>query len=218
MGDDKVWAEGLVCFYAVFQYLEEAIDRLEHTLVGELDIEGMRRTKAFQEDIEFYFGKDWLEKSYIPRAEVVEYLEHLARLEKTDPILLTAYIYHLYVGLFSGGQILRKKRSLQAKMTLFSSANTESGKGEAVTDFGQIPIHKLKSQMMERMEYIADQLGEEDKWKLIEESKNVFRMNNKMIKTINTNSVIIRKCMNFSLVVIPVIVGVYFSWKLVNKT
>jgi len=54
MSDDAVWAEGLKCFYEIFKYLEEALDRLGHTLLGDLDIEGMRRTKAFEQDLEFY--------------------------------------------------------------------------------------------------------------------------------------------------------------------
>lgn len=35
-------------FYEIFRYLEDALDRYSHTLVGELDIPGMRRTEAFE--------------------------------------------------------------------------------------------------------------------------------------------------------------------------
>ena len=49
MGENGVWAEGLLVFYEVFRHLEEALDRLNHTLIGELDIPGMRRTKLFEE-------------------------------------------------------------------------------------------------------------------------------------------------------------------------
>lgn len=40
------------------------------------------------------------------------YLEHLQNLERENPKLLLAYVYHLYLGLLSGGQILAKKRSV----------------------------------------------------------------------------------------------------------
>lgn len=43
-----MWAEGLAVFYEVFQYLEGALDRHSHTLIGELDIPGMRRIEAFE--------------------------------------------------------------------------------------------------------------------------------------------------------------------------
>ncbi len=48
MSADGVWAEGLLVFYEVFQYLEGALDRYSHTLVGEVDIPGIRRKEAFE--------------------------------------------------------------------------------------------------------------------------------------------------------------------------
>lgn len=48
MSADRVWAEGLLVFYEVFQYLEGALDRYSHTLVGEVDIPGIRRKEAFE--------------------------------------------------------------------------------------------------------------------------------------------------------------------------
>lgn len=133
--DEKVWAEGLLCFYEIFKYLEGALDRYgwvklpavgqcchscninifqqkfyiisilffclcliyvsSHTLLGELDIKNMRRTKAFEEDLEFYYGKEWIENVYQPKSDVVQYLTYLSQLEEENPILLSAYIYHL---------------------------------------------------------------------------------------------------------------------------
>ena len=240
MSDDAVWAEGLKCFYEIFKFLEEALDRLGHTLLGELDVEGMRRTKAFEQDLEFYCiiqslnymflnyiinnflycidGKNYLENVYQPSSAVIAYVEYLTTLEAEDPHMLAAYIYHLYVGLFSGGQILRKKRSLEASLKFKKSTDTDStGKaGEAVTDFVDIHIFKLKKQMMEAMERVAAQLGEQDRWKLIEESKNVFRMNNKMIRTISTNKVVLRKFTNFVLVAVPTVLAIYFGSRMIT--
>ena len=208
-----MWAEGLLCFYEIFKFLEQALDRLNHTLISELDINGMRRTKAFEEDLHFYYGKEWLENVYQPSAAVTAYLDYLVCLEKENPYMLAAYIYHLFMGLFSGGQILRKKRALEASLK-FQTINPNSVQpGEAVTDFGDIQIFKLKKQMVDAMENIAEQLGEEDRWKLIEESKNVFRMNNKMIRTISTNRIVLRKFFNFGLVALPTLVVIYFGCK-----
>ena len=175
MSDNSIWAEGLLCFYEIFKFLEEALDRLNHTLLSELDIKGMRRTKAFEEDLHFYYGKEWFENNYQPSPAVTAYIDYLTCLERDNPYMLAAYIYHLFMGLFSGGQILRKKRSLEASLKFQSSVTTTNQPGESVTDFGDIPIFKLKKQMADAMEHIAEQLGEEDKWKLIEESKTVFR-------------------------------------------
>lgn len=218
MGEDSVWAEGLLCFYEIFKYLEQALDRFGHTLLGELDVEGMRRTQAFEEDLQHYYGKEWLETSYVPNAAVKHYLSYLGTLEQDNPLMLSAYVYHLYMGLFSGGQILRKKRELQARLTLESSEPAQSRKGEAVTDFGDIPIHRLKKQMAEKMELIAEQIGEDDRWKLIEESKNVFRLNNKVIRTINTNKVVVKKFAKFTLFAVPALVVLYFGARYLSNS
>jgi heme oxygenase len=49
---------------------------------------------------------------------VKSYLEHLKKIENENPLLLAAYIYHLYMGLLSGGQILAKKRGVKASLGL----------------------------------------------------------------------------------------------------
>lgn len=54
MSADRVWAEGLLVFYEVFQFLEGALDRYSHTLVGELDIRGIRRKEAFEKVRQFF--------------------------------------------------------------------------------------------------------------------------------------------------------------------
>ncbi|KAJ9600796.1 hypothetical protein L9F63_001008 [Diploptera punctata] len=108
LSDNDVWAEGLLVFYEIFRFLDEAMEHLKDTHVGQLCIDGMQRTEAFQKDLNYYLGADWT-KDYKPRESVAKYLIHLKNLEKSDPDLLMAYIYHLYMGLLSGGQILRKK-------------------------------------------------------------------------------------------------------------
>ena len=78
MTDDPVWAEGLLIHYEIFKVLEEIMDRRIHTLIGELDIKGMRRIKKiFEEDLQFYYGKEWLENEYQPNNEVTAFLEYL---------------------------------------------------------------------------------------------------------------------------------------------
>ena len=154
-----------------------------------------------------------MDNHYKPSDSVVEYLKYLEKLEQDDPHLISAYIYHLYVGLFSGGQILSRKRALEAKLKFRSTGDQ---KGEAVTKFGDIPIAKLKKQMMEAMESFAEQLGDEDREKLIEESKNVFRNNNRMIKSIKgTNQVVVKKLFGLLMFAIPTILAVYFGGRII---
>ena len=153
------------------------------------------------QDLEFYLGKDWRE-GYTPRESVVEYLKHLESLRETDPLLLLAYYYHLYMGLLSGGQILRRKRALLQKLKFNRKATYE---GLAVTEIKDVTVHFLKKTIINTMNEIADDLDEETRQKLIEESKMVFRLNDRMVQTIEgTGEVIFWKFVKFSAVALCV--------------
>jgi len=106
--------------------LETAAARLNNKAVSVMMLDSIHRTKAFEADLAFYLGTDWASK-YTPRKEVVSYLQHLMQLEEENPELLIAYIYHLYMGLLSGGQILRRKRTL-SKSLWFWCSKDEKGK------------------------------------------------------------------------------------------
>lgn len=199
MSDNGVWTEGLLIFYDVFAYLEGALDRLGSSLVGSLDIEGMRRREAFEADLTFYLGADWLE-THKPRPEVQRYLDHLHSLEEENPHLLMAYIYHLYMGMLSGGQILRKKRLLVGK--LFGGGESDDA-GNAVTHYGGYKIRQLKTQLAEAMNEAAQLLDDVTRTQLIEESREVFVRNNEIVGTVKgTNQVIARKLMYMAVVLL----------------
>lgn len=119
----------------------------------------------------------------------------LREIEDTDPTLLMAYIYHLYMGLLSGGIILRKKRLLMQKILPFNEIQTS---GSNITDFENSSIFELKRNMHDIMNKIAETLDEDTKNKLIEESKVVFALNNEIIKSVQgTGRVLLRKVLCF---------------------
>ena len=192
--DDTVWADGLLVFYEIFRYLEGAMDRLQNTKIGLFPLDKLKRTKAFEHDLDFYLGKGWM-KNYSPRDSVIKYLMRLREIEDTDPTLLMAYIYHLYMGLLSGGIILRKKRLLMQKILPFNEIQTS---GSNITDFENSSIFELKRNMHDTMNKIAETLDEDTKNKLIEESKVVFALNNEIIKSVQgTGRVLLRKVLCF---------------------
>ncbi|XP_054257536.1 heme oxygenase 1-like [Macrosteles quadrilineatus] len=208
MSDNSVWAEGLLVFYEIFRYLEEAMVRLKGTPVGEFKFEELMRTEAFQKDLEFYLGVNWA-KNYTPRESVVKYLIHLQTIEKETPILLMAYIYHLYMGLLSGGQILVKKRELGSKLNPFQKKSEKSADGNSVTNFGDHSISSLKKRIVDTTNSIALDLDEETKEKLLEESKMVFVLNNSMIRTIQGTSFVFLKKVLAILFFIFLIIALY---------
>jgi len=201
MSDDKVWAEGLLIFYEVFRFLEAIIAKHRGQLeyfdrMGTI-LDGFERTKAFEESLNFYYGKGFLDsKSYVIRPKVEEYLKHLRVLEEREPLRLLAYIYHLYMGLLSGGQILKKKREIKHKFATLGglignkirgNGKSSQRQGDAVTRF-ELPdgrtISDLKKEIAFTMNDIASDLSEDEKDSLISESILVFQYNNEIIRSV----------------------------------
>lgn len=184
MIDDRVWAEGLLVFYEVFRYLEECIDRLPNTNVGKFKNESLKLAKHFEADLEMYYGKDW--KTTQPTRDCVrEYIEHLETLFETDPDSLIPYIYHLYLGLLSGGRVLRKKQQLMA----FSRFSKQS----SVVDFDTKLVSELKKFIKDTTNEIGENLDQNAKQRLLDESVTVFRLNCDIIRSVDSAQHVVNK-------------------------
>lgn len=133
----------------------------------------------------------------------------LREVEDTDPSLLMAYIYHLYMGLLSGGIIIRHKRQLVQKISPFKNDNQD---GNNITDFGEYNIFELKNEMRSTMNRISETLDEDTKNKLIEESKIVYTLNNELIRSVRgAGSVILKKVSYFlGTIIFAILVFLYF--------
>lgn len=132
----------------------------------------------------------------------------LKKIEDTDPLLLMAYIYHLYMGLLSGGIILRKKRQLVKKLNPFHSKSDSVG--DNITDFGEYNIYELKKELRSRMNGIAETLDEDTKNKLLNESKTVYTLNNEIIKSVEGAGNIVLKKLGYFILLFIFVMIVYF--------
>jgi heme oxygenase len=239
MSDDKIWAEGLLIFYEIFRFLENSLQNLsssnEHFRKFKPVIMDIERTTAFESDLSFFYGKDFL-KSYTIRPSVADYLRHLQTLEQREPLRLLAYVYHLYMGLLSGGQILKKKREFGNKMKvkvsyLFgflgwgsATAATDGGRssesvtagvklGTAVTSFppdGR-SIADIKKEIAFTMNDIAADLSRDERNSLIDESMEVFRRNNEIVGSIQkTGMTALKNYAVFLVIFVTIGAAVYF--------
>lgn len=182
LSDNSVWADGILVFYEIFRYLEEAMERLRDKPLGQLRIEGMERTEAFEADLRYYLGENWT-ACYEPRECVTDYLNHLRKVEESDPDLLIAYVYHLYMGLLSGGQIFRKKRQLMKHLPVMAGGGRQI-RTDAVTDFGGRSIYQMKKDLVAALNSVASQLDEEKRKQLLDESRTVFELNNTLVRSV----------------------------------
>jgi len=182
MSDDSVWAEGLLVFYEVFKFLEDSLQNHSDSLIGDLLIPGMSRTNALESDLSHYLGENWKD-GYKVRQEVQAYLDHLQQIEQQNPYLLIPYIYHLYMGLFSGGQILRATRFMSMS-SIAGASNREEKPGNNVTSYGEVSIGSLKKQLRKAVNDLAEELDEETKQAILVESVKVFEYNNLIIGSV----------------------------------
>lgn len=190
-------------FYEIFRFLEQ------HVPAEQLPPE-FHRTEAFQSDLNFYLGNNWTDQ-YEIRGSVQMYLKHLEDVNHREPILLLPYVYHLYMGLLSGGQILQKKRSLGVCLNPLNTAST--GQGEAVTRF-DTTIAQLKSRMRTLFDDLAVNFDESTKILMIAESKMVFHLNNELVRSVRgVNCVNLRK---FG-IVLAVIIGIFLMLSLTSS-
>lgn len=232
MSDDKIWAEGLLIFYEIFKFLEAAMLRLSPKLDPfnrmQKVISGVERTQAFEQDLEFYYSPGYLQ-TYEIRPTVSEYLKHLRMLESREPIRLLAYVYHLYMGLLSGGQILKRKRELKNRLKrkvggvlawlgivdppAVPSSSAKPG-GDAVTTFldGR-SIADIKKEIVYVMNDIASDLSRDEKISVLEESLEVFKRNNEIISSIKrTTMAILKSYTTYLILIISVGAAVYLYW------
>jgi len=214
MSDDNVWAEGLLVFYEVFRFLEGAVQRTKDSLLGEYNlIAGLWRTEALERDLVHFLGNDWNGASYEIRPEVGKYLARLKVVEAENPYLLVAYIYHMYMGLLSGGQILQAKRKLG--VTSSGSKGDSAALGEAITHFEppSRTIAVLKKEIREATNRIGEELDEGTREAVIAEGVKVFELNNLVIRSVKgVDDIFYRKLM--WLVVILTVLALVFKFVL----
>jgi len=177
--DERVWSEGILTFTNVFLFLEEALTRNQDSLLGDLDVDGMRRTEAFYKDLKTFYGDKWEERLHGMREtpSVKNYIRHLEKVERENPYLLSAYIYHLFMGLLSGGQILSAKKRI--------SRQTKSSDGEEIFKVDKPhSVSSLKKKIREAMESMSEHLDEETKENILIEGVKVFELNNTLIHSV----------------------------------
>ncbi|XP_060840592.1 uncharacterized protein LOC132921530 isoform X2 [Rhopalosiphum padi] len=201
MTDSKVWVEGLRRFYVVYQYLEIAMKKEENYNLHKFgQINGLLRTQPFESSLRHYLGEKW--PSGITKA-MAEYSNYLLCLENENHVLLSPFIYHMYMGILSGGQILMAKQRMA-----FSD-----GKGSEAFYF-DINVREAKNQLRNEMNALAEKLDDETKLRLLKESKMVYLLNNKLVKEVKVPTEILLIKFIF---VIGIFILVILLWKVSKK-
>lgn len=214
LSDPSVWLDGLLCFHPIFQYLEQTLPANQLT-------PDIHHAKAIEADIRFYcaqLGLNADSQLSERRLSVSAYLDHLRDVAAENPQLLMAYAYHLYMGMLSGGQIINRKRRMFAKLSLRNADAAAAGETSAAIDDGYRTtmfdevngpkIGELKTAMRELLNELGNSVDARTRQRLLEESIQVFELNNAMIHSIRGGGMVaIRKvCLAVGIVALAVFV------------
>lgn len=135
-------------------------------------------------------------------------------------LIQIAYVYHLYMGLLSGGQVLSKKRKLATKF--MSSFKEQRPFDESViepgchlTSFPNKSILELKNNFRHTIDDFTADFDESLRHQLIEESKKVFELNNTIINSVEgVGATLRRNFFNVSGYALLVALSVYLFIKM----
>ena len=90
--DTKLYGRVLADFYYVFQTIEECVSRCgHHKYIEPLQIAGLLRTQAFEDDLDFYLGTDW-RGQVEPSDPARLYCDRILKVSEEDPTLLIASV------------------------------------------------------------------------------------------------------------------------------
>lgn len=176
-----LYGEALALFAPIYQRLEQALERHPKLSPVASHLDKMRRFPGFEADMRFYLGEGGLEsmrqrqKEGQPN-ELKEYLEHLDRLEREDPMLLAVYAYHMYMAVLAGGYIIRKmvKRTMGLK----------NDEGVRALSFPPgVDCKALRSSLKQCMNEEMD-FSEDQEERVLEESVKLFELNNRLVATV----------------------------------
>lgn len=183
----RLYGEALASVQPVFAKMEDLLEEHKgHAQIGKVYaiLELIRRTPGLKADMEYYLTTDrrmeldMLHKDGDTPA-LDGFLQYLDKISKEDPILILAFVYHLYDGILAGGQLI--KAMVRKAMGL--SKDTNEGVECFCIKDGVAP--KI---VMSRMRNILNEdieLSEEECKKLVDEGAVVFRLNDQLVRTIS---------------------------------
>ncbi len=168
--------------YFVYSALEEEIAKLHeqgHPVVAPMGFPELNRRDALEQDLIFYFGRDWANLAkQTPAAE--DYVSRIHQVGQESPELLVAHHYTRYIGDLSGGQIL--------KVIAQKAMKLEGNDGLCFYNFDEIDDAKaFKSHYSATLDALPIDQPTADR--IVEEANKAFYYNMAMFKELEGNLV-----------------------------
>nr|QCI04782.1 Heme oxygenase [Bornetia secundiflora] len=176
--DKKSYRQLLANLFFVYVAMEDEIEKNKDNIaIQSIYYPELYRQKSLGEDLEYYYGVDWLQQVQ-PSVATQIYVDRIHSIGINQPELLIAHAYTRYMGDLSGGQILKK--IAQNAMQLNSNIGT------SFYDFRDIEDEKLfKHNYRNSLNNIP--LNPQQINQIIAEANIAFNLNMKVFQELNSS-------------------------------
>ena len=176
--DKESYKKMVANLYFVYVAIEEAMElNRKHECIEPIFYKELNRRESLEKDLEFYYGKDWINK-ISPSLATKAYVDRIHTVSLSKPELLVAHAYTRYLGDLSGGQILKKIAQ--------RAMNLKDNQGLAFYDFEQIEDEQnFKQNYKAALDKLP--IAENDANKIIAEANVSFNLNMKMFQELETS-------------------------------
>ncbi|KNC98385.1 uncharacterized protein SPPG_06091 [Spizellomyces punctatus DAOM BR117] len=174
--DHQLYARLVRQFYELYKTVEDEVTRHIEAgdeaglLLKQVAMREIFREEAFREDARYWCGPDW--RDWKESGPMKKYKAHVKELSEKEPVVLLAYLYTMYLGLFAGGQLVRRK--LAKKLGFAPSSCSGGSEGLSIFTFSN-PIFELKRAYHQRFD--ALELSEDVTQRILDEAQLVFAKN-----------------------------------------
>ncbi len=166
--------------YFVYVAMEKEIGILSergNPIVGPISFPELNRRETLEQDLDFYFGNNWL-NLIEPTTAAKVYVSRIHQLAEESPELLIGHHYTRYMGDLSGGQILKKIAQ--------KAMNLEGQKGLRFYEFDNISDEKaFKAHYSTVLNSLP--LTQEMADKIVEEANCAFKYNMDIFQELEGN-------------------------------
>ena len=168
----------LANLYFVYDALEtELLKHRHHIAIGLLYFSQLNRKANIEEDLAYYYGKDWRTK-IVPSEATKNYVSRLQQIPTTEPILLVAHAYVRYLGDLSGGQAL--KNIVRTGLNLPEGLGTRFYEFDAFDSIGA--IREFKQQYRHALNSLP--LESELAIAIVHEANYAFQLNRDLLDSL----------------------------------
>mmetsp|Transcript_33691 Transcript_33691/g.57091 ORF Transcript_33691/g.57091 Transcript_33691/m.57091 type:complete len:175 (+) Transcript_33691:604-1128(+) len=132
----------------------------------------MSRAERMKRDLRYFLGADWKSDIKSMPVSVREYVAYIEEVSRERPICLLPYVYHNWMAILAGGQIIRRLAT--------HGMSLPHGKGVSMFAFDGETRASLKRRFKDSV--CSIKLDAETRKQVLDESTKVFVQNNSVIR------------------------------------